>query len=122
MSILSRKKTSLNMLTDTPGKALFFFAVPIILGNLFQQFYNMVDGIVVARFVGEEALAAVGTTYSLANVFIAVATGAGIGSSVVISQFWEPTDRCHEKSHYNHTDQLPCSLCCYGRYRSSFLR
>ncbi len=87
MSILSRKKTSLNMLTDTPGKALFFFAVPIILGNLFQQFYNMVDGIVVARFVGEEALAAVGTTYSLANVFIAVATGAGIGSSVVISQF-----------------------------------
>lgn len=81
------KKKSYNMLTDSPGKALLFFAFPIILGNLFQQFYNIVDSIVVGRFVGEEALAAVGASYAITNVFIAVAIGGGMGSSVIISQF-----------------------------------
>lgn len=75
------------MLTDSPGKALLFFALPIILGNLFQQFYNIVDSIVVGRFVGEEALAAVGASYAITNVFIAVAIGGGMGSSVIVSQF-----------------------------------
>ena len=83
-----KQKKTLNMLTDSPGRALFIFALPIILGNLFQQFYNMVDGIVVARFVSENALAAVGTTTALTNVFIAVAIGGGVGSSVVISQYY----------------------------------
>ena len=87
MSTQIKQKKALNMLTDSPGKALLFFAFPIILGNLFQQLYNMVDGIVVSRFVGENALAAVGNTNSLTNVFIAVAIGGGIGSSVVISQY-----------------------------------
>lgn len=87
MTSTAKQKRTLNMLTDSPGKALFFFSLPIILGNLFQQLYNMVDGIVVARFVGENALAAVGTTTALTNVFIAIAIGGGIGSSVVISQY-----------------------------------
>lgn len=87
MTSTAKQKRTLNMLTDSPGKALLFFSLPIILGNLFQQLYNMVDGIVVARFVGENALAAVGTTTALTNVFIAIAIGGGIGSSVVISQY-----------------------------------
>ena len=48
------------MLEGTPGIALFLFALPLILGNLFQQFYNMVDSMIVGQFVGENALAAVG--------------------------------------------------------------
>lgn len=75
------------MLTDSPGRALIFFALPMILGNLFQQFYNIMDSVVVGRFVSEEALAAVGASYSITNVFIAIAVGGGIGSSVVVSQF-----------------------------------
>ena len=59
----------------------------MILGNLFQQFYNIIDSVVVGRFVGEEALASVGASYSITNVFIAIAVGGGIGSSVVVSQF-----------------------------------
>lgn len=80
------KKKSYNMLTDAPGKALLFFAFPMILGNLFQQFYNIVDSIVVGRFVSEEALASVGASYAITNVFIAVAIGGGIGSAVIVSQ------------------------------------
>lgn len=76
-----------NMITDHPGKALFFFALPMILGNLFQQLYNTVDSIIVGQFVGEDALAAVGASYSLTTVFIMIAIGGGIGASVITSQY-----------------------------------
>lgn len=76
-----------NMLTDSPGKSLFFFALPMILGNLFQQFYTTVDSIIVGQFVGEEALAAIGASYSLTTVFIMIAIGGGIGASVITSQY-----------------------------------
>lgn len=76
-----------SMLTDSPGKSLFFFALPMILGNLFQQFYTTVDSIIVGQFVGEDALAAIGASYSLTTVFIMIAIGGGIGASVIISQY-----------------------------------
>ena len=76
-----------NMLTDKPGRSLFFFALPMILGNLFQQFYTTVDSIIVGQFVGEDALAAVGASYSLTTVFIMSAIGGGIGASVITSQY-----------------------------------
>lgn len=83
MSIM--KKYS--MITDHPGRALFFFALPLILGNLFQQFYTTVDSIIVGQFVGEDALAAVGASYALTTVFIMIAIGGGIGASVITSQY-----------------------------------
>lgn len=76
-----------NMLEDSPGKSLLFFALPMILGNLFQQFYNMADSVIVGQCVGEDALAAVGASYSLTTVFIMIAIGGGIGSSVITSQY-----------------------------------
>lgn len=84
---MASQKAKYNMLTDHPGKALLFFALPMIFGNLFQQFYNITDSIIVGKFVGEQALAAVGASYAITNVFIAIAIGGGIGSSVIISQF-----------------------------------
>ncbi len=80
-----KKKRS--MLEGSPGAGLFLFALPMILGNLFQQFYNMTDSIIVGRFVGEDALAAVGASYSLTNVFVMIAIGGGIGASVITSQY-----------------------------------
>lgn len=76
-----------DMITGSPGKSLFLFALPMIIGNLFQQFYNMADTIIVGQCVGEDALAAVGASYSLTTVFIMVAIGGGIGASVLTSQF-----------------------------------
>lgn len=75
-----------NMLENHPGKTLLFFAIPMIIGNLFQQFYNLIDSAIVGKFVGEDALASVGASYAITNVFIAIAIGGGIGSSVIISQ------------------------------------
>jgi Na+-driven multidrug efflux pump len=58
---MTRKKY--DMLTDSPGKALLFFVLPMIFGNLFQQFYNLADTWVVGKYVGDNALAAVGSSY-----------------------------------------------------------
>jgi putative MATE family efflux protein len=77
-----------DMTVGNPGKTLFLFAVPMVLGNIFQQFYNIVDSVVVGKFVGADALAAVGASSSITFLFIAMATGLSIGSSVVISQLF----------------------------------
>lgn len=76
-----------DMLKDHPGKSIFYFAIPMIIGNLFQKFYNMADSVIVGKFVSEDALAAVWASYSLTTVFIMVAIGGGIGASVIISQY-----------------------------------
>lgn len=85
--VMKIQKKTIDMITDSPGRALLLFSLPLILGNIFQQFYNIVNAVVVGRFVGEDALASVGASYSITNVFIAIAIGGGIGSSVVVSQF-----------------------------------
>mgnify|MGYP001011263099 CR=1 FL=1 len=71
-----------------PFSALFIFALPIIIGNLFQQAYTMADSAVVGRFVSQQALAAVGASYSLTNIFICIAIGGGIGASVIVSRYY----------------------------------
>lgn len=76
-----------NLTTQPPARSLFFFALPMIIGNLFQQFYNMADSIIVGKLVGEDALAAVGASYSFTTVFIMIAIGGGIGTSVLTSQY-----------------------------------
>ena len=67
--------------------ALALFALPMLLGNLFQQTYTMVDSAIVGRYVSEQALAAVGASYSLTNVFICVAIGGGMVGSESVQRF-----------------------------------
>lgn len=88
MSITKKTGKKYNMITDQPGRALLMFVIPMILGNLFQQFYNIADSVIVGRFVGEYALAAVGASAAITNVFIAIAIGGGNGCAVVVSQFF----------------------------------
>lgn len=76
------------LIQEKPLKALLIFAFPMIIGNLFQQFYTMVDSVVVGRFVSEHTLAAVGASYSLTNVFISIAIGGGVGASVLTSRYF----------------------------------
>ncbi|MDO4260542.1 MAG: MATE family efflux transporter [Eubacteriales bacterium] len=76
------------LIEKKPLRALLLFALPMIVGNLFQQTYTMADSAIAGRYVGERALAAVGASYSLTNVFICVAIGGGIGASVVVSRYF----------------------------------
>ena len=74
------------LIRQAPAKALLAFSTPMIIGNLFQQLYTMTDSVIVGQAVGESALAAVGASYALTNVFISIAIGGGVGASVLTSQ------------------------------------
>ena len=80
------------LIEKRPASALLIFALPMMLGNFFQQIYTMADSVIVGRFVGENALAAVGASYSLTNVFISIAIGGGVGASVITSQTFGARD------------------------------
>ena len=80
------------MITDmtkgSPAKMLWAFSLPMLCSSIFQQMYNMADSIIAGRFIGEDALAAVGVSYPVTMIFMAVAMGCSIGCSVVISQLF----------------------------------
>ena len=76
------------LLREKPLKALWLFALPMMVGNLFQQFYTMADSMIVGRFVGEDALAAIGASYALTNVFICIAIGGGVGAGVLTGRYF----------------------------------
>lgn len=69
-------------------KSIIFFTLPMIAGNLFQQLYNMVDGIVVGRYVGSQAFSAVGSGFSMTFLVIALMMGISGGMSIIISQLF----------------------------------
>ena len=75
-----------DMTTGSPAKHIIAFAVPVFIGSIFQQFYNIVDTMIVGRFVGVNALAAVGSTSSIMFCVQGLATGLTTGFGVVISQ------------------------------------
>lgn len=77
-----------DMTVGAPAKVLWKFSIPMLLSIVFQQFYNVADSIIAGRFAGEEALAAVGASYPITMIFMAVAAGVNIGCSVVISQLF----------------------------------
>lgn len=89
---------NLNMTSGNPTKLLFTFAIPMLIGNLFQQAYSLADSIVVGHFVGANALAAVGATSSTTFLFFSVCSGIGSGSSVVTSQYFGAGDARKTKS------------------------
>jgi putative MATE family efflux protein len=72
--------------TERPLWAILKLSIPMIVGNLFQQAYTIVDSAIVGHYNGETALAAVGASYALTTIFISIAIGGGIGASVIISQ------------------------------------
>ncbi|WP_312640566.1 MATE family efflux transporter [Hydrogenoanaerobacterium sp.] len=77
-----------DLTTGAPSKVIAAFAIPMVIGNLFQQLYNVVDSIVVGRFVGTEALAAVGSSFTLMVFLTSILLGLCMGASVVFSQFF----------------------------------
>ncbi|MCK9220108.1 MAG: MATE family efflux transporter [Bacteroidales bacterium] len=70
------------------SRLIFRFAIPILLGNVFQQFYNLVDSVIVGKFIGKEALAAVGTSGPIIFLLVSFIIGITMGFTVVVSQFF----------------------------------
>lgn len=71
-----------------PQSVLWRFTVPMFISVIFQQLYNIADSVIAGKFAGEDALAAVGASYPITMIFMAIAVGSNIGCSVVISQLF----------------------------------
>lgn len=77
-----------NLTENSVRKTLWFYSIPMLISVMFQQVYNLADSMIAGKFAGEDALAAVGASYPITMLFIAIAVGSNAGCSVVISQFF----------------------------------
>ena len=95
MSEEKRKKHGSGVLLMTEGNPvslILLFSVPMLIGNLFQQVYNLVDSVIVGRYVGADALAAIGATTSVTFLFFALCNGIGTGGGIITSQHFGRKD------------------------------
>ncbi len=80
------KSKTLNMTEGSAVSLLIRFSIPMLIGNVFQQLYNLVDSVIVGQYIGEEALAAVGNTGSVGFLFFALCNGLGNGGGIITAQ------------------------------------
>lgn len=88
----TEKSNLKTMAEGNPLSIILTFSIPMLIGNIFQQLYNMVDSIVVGNYVGKIALAAVGTGFPIIFMMSAMFIGIGMGATVLISQFFGADD------------------------------
>ncbi len=86
------KSNNTDMTIGDPVRHIILFAIPALIGNIFQQIYNIADSVIVGRFVGATALAAVGTTGSVTFLFFALCNGIASGGGIIVSQYYGSHD------------------------------
>lgn len=94
-----------------PSTVLWQFCLPLFGSIIFQQIYNIADSLVAGKFVGEDALAAVGNSYEITLIFIAFAFGCNIGCSVVVSQLFGARQYGEMKTGGQNSDAWSAALC-----------
>ena len=80
------KKGTMDLTQGRPITQILLFSIPLVIGTLFQQLYSFADTVMVGRLIGEEALAAVGTTYSLNFLTLGFVQGACVGFGIPLAQ------------------------------------
>ena len=86
------KSKTMNMTEGRPMRLLFVFALPLLIGNLFQQAYNLADSMIVGKLLGANALAAVGATGSISFLFFSLCNGISSGGGIVTAQYYGAKD------------------------------
>ncbi|HHY10796.1 MAG TPA: oligosaccharide flippase family protein, partial [Firmicutes bacterium] len=82
-----------DMTTGTPWKRIVEFSIPMLIGNIAQQFYNTADSIIVGRYIGDNALAAVGSAFPVLHLLLVLFVGVSVGAGIMVSQFFGAKDR-----------------------------
>ena len=85
---MDKRKGNTDLTEGKVWKVIVRFALPLLVGNLLQQFYNITDSIIVGQFLGKEALAAVSASFFIYYFIISLVIGVGSGTTVVISQLF----------------------------------
>lgn len=83
----------IDMTVGTPGKQIVAFAVPLVIGNIAQQLYNAADSVIVGRYVGDNALAAVGSASPILNLLLVMFVGISVGAGIMVSQYFGARQR-----------------------------
>ncbi len=92
-----------DLTSGNEGKLILAFTIPMLIGNVFQQLYNIVDSIIIGRYLGNEALAAVGASFPLIFTLISMIIGVATGTTIIIAQYYgakilkkfsKPSKRC----------------------------
>ena len=82
-----------DMTVGRPWKRIMEFSIPMLLGNVAQQLYNTADSVIVGKFVGDDALSAVGSAMPILNLLLALFVGVSTGAGIVVSQSFGARDR-----------------------------
>jgi putative MATE family efflux protein len=82
-----------DMTQGTPWKRIVEFTIPMLIGNVAQQFYNTADSIIVGRYIGDNALAAVGSASPVLNLLLVLFVGVSVGAGIMVSQYFGAKDR-----------------------------
>ncbi len=90
--------TTTDMTTGSPMKHIIRFTIPLLIGNLFQQLYNMVDSVIVGNYVGKDALASVGACGSMNFLFFSLSAGLASGIGIIVSQYFGAKDEKNVRS------------------------
>lgn len=93
MEQLKKLFQATDMTTGKPWKRIIVFAIPMLLGNIAQQMYSTVDSIVVGKYVGDNALAAVGSSGPILNLLLVLFIGISMGASILVSQYFGAKQR-----------------------------
>ena len=93
MEFLHKLFAPVDMTTGEPWKKIVLFTIPMLLGNIAQQLYNTVDSIVVGNYVGDNALAAVGSAAPILNLIIVLFIGISVGTGIMVSQYFGAKSR-----------------------------
>ena len=80
--------STVDMTEGTPWKKILIFTIPLLIGNLFQQLYNTADAIILGRYVGDNALAAVGSSMPIFFLIIVLLMGMAVGTGIMVSQYF----------------------------------
>lgn len=82
-----------DMTEGAPWKRIVEFSIPMLIGNVAQQFYNTADSIIVGRYIGDNALAAVGSANPVLNLLLVLFIGISVGAGILVSQYFGAKDR-----------------------------
>lgn len=93
MELIRKFTEPVDMTEGAPWKKIVLFAVPMLVGNIAQQLYNTVDSVVVGNYVGDNALAAVGSAGPILNLLIVLFVGISVGAGIMVSQYFGAKER-----------------------------
>lgn len=93
MELIKKFLEPVDMTVGSPWKKIILFAVPMLVGNIAQQLYNTVDSVVVGNYVGDNALAAVGSAGPILNLLIVLFVGISVGAGIMVSQYFGAKER-----------------------------